>query len=293
MTDGRWCIRGDPWNELAVRNSQPLGMGTLDVSWCPIDESGTKIFACGGRMSCKSTSREWVQARGGYNSATSRCNKAGILDIETGLWEELPDMPITPHEASICRLGTKIYVICGFGGHVLCFDIAQRKWVPSGCPNAPDPLISDMFASKLNEDTIILTPGGKTKSIQMEIVGDGGGLQTLGPSQLVLTLNVSSGQWTRLPNLPESMCATERSCQGLLVDSNYVFIRREKWARLLLNGTWDVMPDLSGKGVNALSIHGYDIKIFTGKRWRKLDSQSQYNEIINHGLPYGSTLLRI
>ena len=101
------------------------------------------------------------------------------------------------------------------------------------------------------------------------------------------TLDVTSGEWSCLADMPECMSVRRQNDKDIAYlvqsrtdteDESFVFMRgHEAWARLLPDGQWEVNPDLTGyDGANMLELYEevcqegdernlkFVMKIFTG-----------------------------
>ncbi|KAL9180938.1 hypothetical protein ACHAXT_009743 [Thalassiosira profunda] len=281
---------GDPWTEISPNNAQPSLMGTADKQICAANDGGTKLFVCGGRAACV-PSDEWVNYQTNYDYFFTS-GVTALYDVATGLWEKLPDMPKPRHSAAVCRLGTKIYIIGGGENSTIalrdvqCFDLSKGEWVESECK---DFLHRALLRDPMNPTRGLELQAGRAAAMldDSTIVVAGGRPVVMGDvqSKKVLALDVASGEWNQLTDLPDCMGPEEGKfkCRGFLLrsesdptDSSFVFMKGCDWARMLPNGEWELMPDLSGhirSDILDMDCTGGDettLKLFTGNQWRTL-----------------------
>jgi len=298
-------LLGQPWSEVAVNNSQPRALGRLQPSVCSANDSGSKIFYCGGRLY---VNEEDLYADGENNtrwldrqditceaSATS-----GLFNIDTGIWAELPPMPEPRSGAGIFRIGSKIYVMGGErsdeGGtwsmrhSNLCFDLDQGCWVDSGCDIFPGDAYEGYVVVVIDDSTVIVAGGNMITEWHNEY----GPL--VGSSRQVFSLNPNSGVWTQLSDLPENVCEDPigfllkpKEGQG----ATAVVMCKETWARLLPNGEWEVSPDLRGFELAAFQLDSLQTKIFSGNKWRAVPPHHDSSSLErgNFGVPVGDMKL--
>lgn len=214
--------------------------------------------------------------------SSSNCCITALFDARSGEWERMPNIPLgTAHQAGICRIGRRIYVIGGyywtFGtmvyrNAVRCFDLDERKWVRYECGKFPGSADRGYAIAPVGEDTIVVAGGFSGGGGRGGWLG--GGFQRGGSScSYVYSLNLRSGTWIRLPDLPAEITCLGKPCSGFTITSDlertagrmgdgthqvsFVFVCGNLWARLPLpagdSSQWEICPDLRGvDGVPAL-----------------------------------------
>ncbi|CAB9517179.1 Kelch motif [Seminavis robusta] len=216
----------EAWSEL-YRLPAPLEPPTAP-KLCAADESGSKIFLCGG----------------GFFGC-----EAALLDVQSRSWTTLPNMPSHKPNAGSCRLGSRIYIVGGqidYANHgalridqtVHCFDLVAQEWVDSGIPAFPGRAYMQSAVIARDDHTIVVAGGRMLSQTQLFM-----------PCREVYSLDVESGVWTRLVDLPESDDAAEKiSCHGFLwkrastESTTCVVARGSQTVQLLPNGQWEALP---------------------------------------------------
>lgn len=201
-------LEGNPWKEIISTNIPPMAVGRMDPGVCLANDSGSKVFHCGGRMKAKSEIGIINNEDFEYGISTMTM----IFDLTTLTWSRLPDMPEGRYNASVSRIGSKILVITGedyddgLGGphpssrSVLCFDLVQGKWLDKAdhrIPDFPGNAYCGSAVGKVSSSALIVAGGEYIRTFHDEF----------GPlvdsCREVYLLSLSSLSWTRMPDLPE------------------------------------------------------------------------------------------
>lgn len=262
-------LMGQPWSEMAVNNSQPPSLGRLHPSVCSANDSGSKIFYCGGRLYVDGGDDvRWSSVQ---DMTRSESKTTGIFDTETCIWARLPQMPEPRSGAGIFRIGSRIYVLVGREGSAgsrstLCFDLDQERWIESGFDAFPGNAYAGTAVVVIDQSTVIVAGGETITEWHNEY-----GLLT-GQSSAVFSLNTNSGVWTQLSDLPEIMCEGSITC--FLVRSKdepggtevVMLCNNKNWARLIPNGEWAVSSDLRGYELTTIRF-SFRNSIFSGSKW--------------------------
>jgi hypothetical protein len=169
---------------------------------------------------------------------------------------ELSSMPHGNGAPRIVRVRSKIYAF-QVGHNTLCYDLDQLKWVETSLPPAPGDF--------LDYTSVIVLPDG-------HLLAAG---YTSARSIAVVKLNLATGQWTRLSNLPHH----EWPCQSFFSanrDGMLVAFDRGYWTSMqaIEGEVWEEQPDLRGAGLRAfwLDKMSSEVKIFSGNGWVDLPS---------------------
>lgn len=269
-------LLGQPWSEVVANNSQPRALGRNQPNVCSANNSGSKIFYCGGRNYVDGGDNvddtRWINPRDmiDRDSVTT-----GIFDIDTGIWTQLPQMPEPRSGAGIFRIGSRIYVLGGERSYewdeayhsIRCFDLDQECWIDSGCDEFPVDAYEGYVVVVIDDSTVLVAGG----SMITDWHDENGNM--VGSSRQVFSLNINSGVWTQLSDLPESVC--EDPIGSLLKPKDQqqvtaVVMGKETWARLLPNGEWEVSPDLRGFELTAIRLDSVKNEIFSGNKWLAL-----------------------
>ena len=124
-------LQGQPWSEVLVNNKQPSALGRIGLNSCFANDEKTQIFCCGGRLFVPEHigEHDWLEVQ---DMKQIGAVAAGLFDIETGMWTEVPPMPESRDGAGIFRIGSKIYLLGGQGIYnfqtMLCFDMEENRW---------------------------------------------------------------------------------------------------------------------------------------------------------------------
>lgn len=98
-------------------------------------------------------------------------------------------------------------------------------------------------------------------------------------SSEVFSWNMTSGERTRLPDVPESFINEDSdnvySC--CLNDGTLCVMNGESWATLSQGGMWEMYPNLEGRGVKAIHLDDSICKIFVGSTWIDLPHSNEPN----------------
>ena len=275
---------GQPWKNIAGE-SQPQWLGSFP-NVCTANDDGSKLFLCGGTQCMGENGSGWVSKDKIIKKGDTRA--AALFDTNTGEWEKLPDMPSEGWRSRLCRIGSRIYVIGGGRRDgsiirtILCFDLDQSAWVDSGCDDFPgEAQITSSAIAALNDATILVAGG--------DCPGDLCGTT----SRQVFSLDVTTGVWSRLNDLPRYIVDDVKVCRGIRMgglwvqqkgfivksrtgsESNFVFQHGDTLLQLLPSGEWEVAPDLRGLGLATIYSHQMEteMKVFTGKSWIDLSTE--------------------
>lgn len=266
-------LRGEPWSEVIANNQQPKNLGR--GSFCFANDAKTQIFVCGGeslagdddiilcggeRYSRNKRSDDnedwWPLDRA--DSDMVETTVAALFDLETRLWTELRSNEFASIEDSeIFRVGKKIFHISGDDGLIPYFDLETMEW-------------------ELFFDGYCKYPGEGHRNLETIVVDDNTVVVLAGcdenaeTSSEVYSLNMTTGVWTQLPDLPETFIR-EMGRLDLYSKDNTVFITNGvSWAKLSLGGEWELNPDLRKTGIQVLSICDSACEVLAGNEWIKL-----------------------
>eukprot|EP00966_Prymnesium_polylepis_P258711 5975376-Prymnesium_polylepis.1 len=206
-------LTGKPWSELVTANVPPVGYGRAWPCVCLLD--GSQVFYCGG---CKtSDSIDNVER---FDSGTSVITM--MLDLQTLMWRQLPDMPEPRYNASVLRVGDCVLVFCGESTDdmlrgsgtrsCLCFDVNQERWLTPdehGMPDFPGEAYAGIAIGQVSPDDVIFAGGTFESGNDAEI----------GPrcSHQAFLLHLSSRTWMPLPDLPEGVFEYSQDCSGVVL----------------------------------------------------------------------------
>lgn len=263
-------LLGRPWTEVPVHGTQQLTLGRMHPVVCKANDSGTQIFYCSGRC-VVSSGRRWISAR---KIVDRDVNTAAIFNTDTGMWTQMPSMPDFRHKCGIFRIGSRIYLIGGerwtWGFRqttksCLCFDLEQEQWDVPGFENFPGEAHAQFAVVVLNNSRVIVAGGSSAVRVDGQDE----------PSREVFSLDINTGTWTQLEDLPESVCLSSNPKGFFLKSKNHpagtvVVTCEEAWARLLPSGEWEVTPDLNGLGLKAILLDPKQNKIFSWNQWLEL-----------------------
>jgi len=189
-------------------------------------------------------------------------------------------MPDDRFNSGACRLGLRIYVLAGEKGDtwnsfvlkksILCFDLLQERWIGSGCEDFPGIAHQEFAVVALNDSTILVAGG---TMYTRWLLGTPFG----GTSREVFSLNIISGVWTQLADLPEGLGDNHYgNVSGFLLkpdpnsEPTIVIMCEKLWAQLTPSGEWEAKPDLHRFGLAIVCLDMRDLcgYIFTGNSWR-------------------------
>ncbi|KAL7506571.1 hypothetical protein ACHAXN_003831 [Cyclotella atomus] len=135
----------------------------------------------------------------------------------------------------------------------LCYDLDQHEWVESGLDLPPSIRVLKSV-TVLSDGHVLVT--GVTHEHNIDAV---------------FKLNVATGQWIRLPNLPLDCGDDYYFSNG--PDGMLVVFNRGYWAflRTMNSEAWEDYPDLRGAGLRAFwferAFMSNKVKVFAGNRW--------------------------
>lgn len=162
------------------------------------------IFFGGSRRSSDKDENGWYT----FHQSTA----AALLDIETGVWTDLPDMPEGRggYASAIFRVDRS--------RHPLCFNLKKKEWVCSNLDHYPGSPYDFMRTRVLKGGKVIISTGCSF------------GFHTTNYEMKVYLLDAKTGHWTQLAELPQySECCTF-SCTRR--DGNPVAFAGKEWASL-------------------------------------------------------------
>ena len=284
----RGKLIGQPWSEVVVKNQEPKGLGRLGRHMCFANDAKTKIFFCGGKLVAPEgqANNTWIDLLSLFDEYTGRNSDhheplaTGLFDLETGTWTELPSFPMRGEIDGIFRIGAKVYIVPdtrvnGALGEdpIFCIDLEHKRrerWLNGVV--FPGEAQNDYNLTVVNDTTVIVS-GGWYYSRHL-------GPTTRNASREVHSLDMTSGIWTRLPDLPEDPFGGSffgsHSCR--LHDGTMLFMAKESWATLSLDGEWELNPNLKGKGVKYVKLsYNNTNKIFAGNTWIELPPYNDQN----------------
>jgi len=259
-------LMGNPWSELVQANCPPQGHGRLSSGVCLLDIS---VFYCGGSM-IAGTNENILQDRQIEDRISS---VAMLFELETRTWRRLPDMSTAKCESEVCRIGSKVLVMCGrepevFGGRctpsrsILCFDWVHERWVTQEehqIPPFPGEAYAGFAIGQVAEEDVLVAGGN--------MAGWGEYGETVEHSHQVFLLSLSSLTWTRMANLPiefEPSTTVSRTTGFVPSKScdhdSFKFVvygsENRSWGYRagvslpLSMGKWELMPALSNESDN-------------------------------------------
>jgi hypothetical protein len=271
-------LLGQPWSEVQVNNQPPRALGRRKPLVCFTNDSKTQLFYCGGYCYVPGeVSSSWLKRSDILKKGTKA---AGLLDMETGLWTTLPSMPEIRSCAGIFRVGSKVFVLCGgktIGGVIqrpykttLCFDLSQMQWVDSGIAAFPGQAFINFAIVVISESTVIVAGGQRLFDFEdLHLI----------PSSQAFSLDINTGVWTQLPDLPGSVLYEElyEDCMGFCLTSmdhpqGIAVIKgwNNRWVSLMPNGEWVANSNLNGFGLKSLQLGINRNNVFSLGKWLQL-----------------------
>jgi hypothetical protein len=106
-------LKGQPLHEMQVTGMPPFNLGRMKPCACDADDSGCVIFYCGGDTFVEGAQLhpwQWVSEQLEDDDVSTT---AGLFDVRTGIWRQLPSMPSARSGGVAVRIGHKVYVIGG------------------------------------------------------------------------------------------------------------------------------------------------------------------------------------
>ena len=265
-------LRGQPWSEVIPKNQPPNDLGRQGCYICYANDAKTQIFVCGGECSAPKVKDKSILTWFDETAFSLFISKAtGLFDLETGHWTELPPTPdFFPGSGGIFRIGAKVYIII-CGEPILRFDLEHRRWESWLNNSCICPLNEGMEVVVINENKVIVAGG---------ISEDNEAHRRNEESREVYSLNMVSGMWTRLPDLPAvfaSRPSVEKTFSCCLNDDTLCIMNSESWATLSHGGEWQMNPDLEGEGLKAVILGDFMFKVFAGNTWVELPPHDEHN----------------
>ena len=257
-------LLGQPWSKVysfgkSTENDE--SPNNHDAAVCFADDDKTQLFFCGGTFRIPDEDEGY-----GYTFHPSR--DAALLDIASGEWTDLPMMSKSRGAASrggpaaaAFRVRSKIYVFggCNWNGRSLkplCFNLEKKKWVNARLHDFPGEPYDYMRTLVLDDRRVIVSTGCIL------------GFSTSEWWMQVFLLDVSTGEWEELPDLPRyaKLC----SFSGMHPDQIAVAFAGEYWASLHSSDSpeWVQNPDFRGTALKAFSFSDSEdcseVKVFVG-----------------------------
>ena len=219
----------------------PNYMALFCINACFANREETQMFFCGGTNS--------------PYCLRDACLTAGVFDIETGDWADLPPMNGHCIEALTFRIHSKIHLVGGMYGEsenetehmkilntitstrLFCFDLELGQWVDSPFAAPPIPMSKNVAQVRVLNDNEVVFACFYGENIH------------------VLSLDVNSGQWSELPtilNRPEDVCF--HSLEVFRYEGNLVIVTPVWKVRLVHDGTWEDIKNLQEMGMRDLDI---------------------------------------
>ena len=260
-------LRGQPWSEVLVKNQQPKRLGRDGGCICYANDAKTQIFVCGGDWLAPEGQDDETLVWFDEDDIQDISTKAvGIFDLETGLWTDLPSFPGRADVFSfsgVFRIGSKVFIISG-ADPIFCFDLKHKRWeswLDDSC-YFPGEAVSQYDVIVVDNNTVIVAGG--------YVIGSNGDMFFSQYWPEVFSLNMTTGAWTRLPDLPGAFDTDIKPYSCRVNDGSIFVVVQDCWAVLSQDGNWEVNPDLKGKGVKALDLNGNMSKVFAGNTWLEL-----------------------
>jgi hypothetical protein len=261
-------LQGKPWSKVHTRGKLLYyeNPNNVDATVCFANDSKTQLFFCGGTL--------MIPGDDNHPEDTFHDSRgAALLDIVSGKWTELPMMPMSRggSAAASFRVGSKIFVFggCEFtsGGlgyflDPLCFDMKENRWVDPRLDYFPGHPYDYMRAVVLNHRDVIISTG-------CMFVDD---VPESERWMEVFLLDVISGQWIRLEELPHY----SQFFSGSHPDRMVVAFAGENWASLQSyhRTRWEENPDFRRTSLKAFSSKKHNdsrkLKVFAGDTWLDL-----------------------
>ena len=259
-------VRGQPWSEVIPKNRQPQGLGCHQCC-CYANDAKTEIFVCGGELLVPEGQDDGTLTWFYQNAIVRRDSRiSGLFDLETRRWTELPSVPLPNcNSARAFRIGARVYII-GSGIPILWFDLDTMRWELGldGSYIFPREALEDFEVNVIRNNEVIVAGGYWEGNV--------------GYSREVFSLNMTSGLWTRLPDLPEVFALDEYKYSCSLSNGTMCIMNRHCWATLPHGGReWRMNPGLEGEGIKAVTLHEHMCKVFAGSTWIELPPYNQQN----------------